>query len=111
MDSVFRLGRQLTEHHVRVGHFTVFRFMHRNHRQGEDDFIFDHRQQIDFAVFIDVDRLVNFRQCFSLLVIGDRTETIRYVEVMLEWLITALALQRYANVGMPTDHSQPLIVD
>ena len=60
MGLVLCLFRQFAKDHVRVGHFTVFRIMHRNYGQ-EDNFILDHCLQVDFTEFVNLNRLIRFR--------------------------------------------------
>ncbi|WP_349252405.1 hypothetical protein [Escherichia coli] len=36
--------------------------------QQKDDFIFNHCKQIDFTEFVNLNRFIRFRQCFSLFV-------------------------------------------
>ncbi|SVM49148.1 Uncharacterised protein [Klebsiella pneumoniae] len=71
--------------------------MHRNYGQGEDDFIFNQRQQIDFTEFVNLNRLIRFRQCLGLFVISDGAETIRCVDMMGERFPATLTFEGHRH--------------
>jgi|GEM_PF-3713926 len=71
--------------------------MHRHYRQGEDNFILDQCQQVDFTEFVNLNRFIRFRECFGLLVFDDRAKTILRVDLMGKRLAAALTLERYRN--------------
>ncbi len=62
-----RFIRQFAKDHVRLGHFTVFRIMHRNCRQGEDDFHLQPSPADRFRrVRLHLNRLIRFSSASSL---------------------------------------------
>ncbi|ALB54552.1 hypothetical protein AFK65_07700 [Cronobacter universalis NCTC 9529] len=85
--------------------------MHRNYRQGEDEFIFNRCQQVDFAEFINFNRLIRFRECFRLIVVRDRAETIRCVDKMTKRLAATLTCERYRNRRIAFQHGETLVID
>ena len=72
--------------------------MHRNDWQGEDDFIFNQRQKIDFTEFVNLNRLIRFRECFSLFVRTNRTKTIRCVNMLYKRFPATLTFERYRHL-------------
>ena len=89
----------------------MFRIMHRNYGQGEDDFIFNHRQQIDFTEVVNLNRFIRFRQCFSLFVGTDRTKTICCVNLMGKRLAATLAFEGHRHFRITSYNREALVVD